>query len=165
MSFGRLQELFEKLCYIQKPYSNEVLIILAQYYMAQKQYDEAQAILIERIEKNPFALNALFLLASIFIQKEEYINAEHFLEKCRKIHKENLIYVDALLFCFIKLGKKSCIQNLLEEIERYVKQCATIQYKTNFSELEKSMALLTKEDCGKLFPFVQFLRKNNFHLI
>lgn len=113
-------------------------------------------------EKNP--LKRLSLLASFFLGEKEYEKAEKLLIQCRTINDENLHYVNDLLFCLIQLGKKEEIQTLLAETEKYVIQCAGIQYRLDFTDLQNSMNLLTKEDCGPYYPFVGYLKKCGFRL-
>lgn len=113
-------------------------------------------------EKNP--LKRLSLLASFFLSEKEYGTAKEFLMQCRAINNENLRYVSDLLFCLVQLGKKEEIQVLLAETEKYVIQCAAIQYRLDFTELRDSMNLLTKEDCGQYYPFVNYLKKCGFRL-
>lgn len=156
----------EKIVNVIPEKQNTILTtLLAQYKIEQEQYQKAEQILLNEQEKNPYNLSIIHLLATIYLKKEEYTLAEKYLTQCRQINTENLTYINELLFCYIKLQKQDFIQNLLKELEEYVRQCAAIQYITDFSTLEKSMHLLTKENCGTFYPFVQFLIQRNFNLL
>ena len=162
---GNYQEIEKLLIDIQEKEYTLLNMLIAEYCIEQKQYEKAECILTNELRKNSYNLRALHLTACLYIQKQEYIKAKVFLEKCRAINKESLVYIADILFCFIQLKEKELIQNLLEELEVYIKQCAMLQYITNFTVLEKSMDLLSKEDCGKFYAFVQYLKKCHYNLI
>lgn len=144
--------------------STPLNLVLCRYYLKSKQINEAKTLLQNELRKNPDKLTALFLLAKIFLEKQEYAKAEKILCMCRTINEDNLDYADKLLFCYCRLKEIKKIQILLSELEEYVTACAAIQYKLDFSELKTSLSVLSKDECGPFYPFVSYLKKNDFIL-
>lgn len=155
-----------------QPYTEQIKIfnstplnlVLCQYYLKSKQIIEAKKLLQNELQKNPVELAALSLLAQIYLQEQEYANAEIILGRCRTIHENNLDFADGLLICYCCLKENKKLLDLLAELEQYIIACAEIQYKLDFSELKTSFSLLSKEECGPFYPFVSYLKKNNFIL-
>lgn len=159
--WSKLNKILARLPKFPAPHLN---LSLCRIFAEQKQYGEALANAASALHTQPDSLPALFAFSSVLIQTEKFKEAAALLSKCITINNENMAYYNSLLYCLIKLNAAEQIQPLLQQIEEYVRQCAAIQYRLDFSVLKQSMSLLTKENSGNFYPFVQYMQQNNFVL-
>lgn len=142
----------------------KINLIIAQCHILLNNIMQAQQILAALNRNFPHNADILSLLAKISQINGQYQDAIEKLTECRKLNDQNLSYANDLLSCYIKLDNKPKIQELLQNLEKYVIQCAKIQFRLNFKILIPSFMQLTKEQCGSLYPFVRYMIKNNFDL-
>lgn len=132
--------------------------------LTHKKFEQAEQILDSVLSDNPQCLQALSLQANLYMQVHNYKQAERVLEKCRTINENNMFFANSLLLCCLNLKKYRELQNLLLQLEEYVIACARIQYKLDFTELKPSFEQLSRDICGKSFPFVNYMRKIGYIL-